>query len=193
MDTKAKYGISKRHAILLFVQMILTIIGFAAQVGIMVFIAGHGLDALMLVSSITIILAFLAVLCYGIFGFKKSKIFYFVAIGLFMASILINNILPFRGTVQKIFLTLLFGSMGAFLFTQEKFKLSNIIIALAALFSLVFSIYSTITANVNSLGPVEENVLPVIMMYISIWTPVILSGVFGVSYLVREEKKAAKN
>ena len=193
MDTKAKYGISKRHAILLFVQMILTIIGFAAQVGIMVFIVGHGLDALMLVSSITIILAFLAVFCYGIFGFKKSKIFYFVAIGLFMASILINNILPFRGTVQKIFLTLLFGSMGAFLFTQEKFKLSNIIIALAALFSLVFSIYSTITANVNSLGPVEENVLPVIMMYISIWTPVILSGVFGVSYLVREEKKAAKN
>lgn len=190
MDTKAKFGLSKRNAIFLFVQMIFTILGFAAQMGIMIFLIANGLDTFMLISSISILLAFLAIFAYGIYGYKKSNAFYYAAIGFFLFAILMNNILPFRDTFQKILLTMLFGAFAAFILAQKNFKLSLIVVCVASLLSLVFSIYSTVTANVNSLGPIEQNVLPAIMMYVSIWTPVIISLVFAATTLAREEKKA---
>jgi len=190
MDTKAKFGLSKRNAIFLFVQMIFTILGFAAQMGIMIFLIANGLDTFMLISSISILLAFVAIFAYGIFGYKKSNAFYYAAIGFFLFAILMNNILPFRDTFQKILLTMLFGAFAAFILAQKNFKLSLIVVCIASLLSLVFSIYSSVTANVNSLGPIEQNVLPAIMMYVSIWTPVIISLVFAATTLAREEKKA---
>ena len=190
MDTKAKFGLSKRNAIFLFVQMIFTILGFAAQMGIMIFLIANGLDTFMLISSISILLAFVAIFAYGIFGYKKSNAFYYAAIAFFLFAILMNNILPFRDTFQKILLTMLFGAFAAFILAQKNFKLSLIVVCIASLLSLVFSIYSSVTANVNSLGPIEQNVLPAIMMYVSIWTPVIISLVFAATTLAREEKKA---
>lgn len=190
MDTKAKFGLSKRNAIFLFVQMIFTILGFAAQMGIMIFLIANGLDTFMLISSISILLAFLAIFVYGIYGYKKNNAFYYAAIGFFLFAILMNNILPFRDTFQKILLTMLFGAFAAFILAQKNFKLSLIVVCIASLLSLVFSIYSSVTANVNSLGPIEQNVLPAIMMYVSIWTPVIISLVFAATTLAREEKKA---
>lgn len=190
MDTKAKFGLSKRNAIFLFVQMIFTILGFAAQMGIMIFLIANGLDTFMLISSISILLAFVAIFAYGIYGYKKNNAFYYAAIGFFLFAILMNNILPFRDTFQKILLTMLFGAFAAFILAQKNFKLSLIVVCIASLLSLVFSIYSSVTANVNSLGPIEQNVLPAIMMYVSIWTPVIISLVFAATTLAREEKKA---
>jgi hypothetical protein len=190
MDTKAKFGLSKRNAIFLFVQMIFTILGFAAQMGIMIFLIANGLDTFMLISSISILLAFVAIFAYGIYGYKKSNAFYYCAIALFLFAILMNNILPFRDTFQKILLTMLFGAFAAFIIAQKNFKLSLIVVCIASLLSLVFSIYSSVTANVNSLGPIEQNVLPAIMMYVSIWTPVIISLVFAATTLARQEKKA---
>ena len=190
MDTKAKFGLSKRNAIFLFVQMIFTILGFAAQMGIMIFLIANGLDTFMLISSISILLAFVAIFVYGIYGYKKNNAFYYAAIGFFLFAILMNNILPFRDTFQKILLTTLFGAFAAFILAQKNFKLSLIVVCIASLLSLVFSIYSSVTANVNSLGPIEQNVLPAIMMYVSIWTPVIISLVFAATTLAREEKKA---
>jgi hypothetical protein len=190
MDTKAKFGLSKRNAIFLFVQMIFTILGFAAQIGIMIFLIANGLDTFMLISSISILLAFVAIFAYGIYGYKKSNAFYYCAIAFFLFAILMNNILPFRDTFQKILLTMLFGAFAAFILAQKNFKLSLIVVCVASLLSLVFSIYSSVTANVNSLGPIEQNVLPAIMMYVSIWTPVIISLVFAATTLARQEKKA---
>jgi hypothetical protein len=190
MDTKAKFGLSKRNAIFLFVQMIFTILGFAAQIGIMIFLIANGLDTFMLISSISILLAFVAIFAYGIYGYKKSNAFYYCAIAFFLFAILMNNILPFRDTCQKILLTMLFGAFAAFILAQKNFKLSLFVVFIASLLSLVFSIYSSVTANVNSLGPIEQNVLPAIMMYVSIWTPVIISLVFAATTLAREEKKA---
>jgi hypothetical protein len=190
MDTKAKFGLSKRNAIFLFVQMIFTILGFAAQMGIMIFLIANGLDTFMLISSISILLAFVAIFAYGIYGYKKSNAFYYCAIAFFLFAILMNNILPFRDTFQKILLTMLFGAFAAFILAQKNFKLSLIVVCIASLLSLVFSIYSSVTANVNSLGPIEQNVLPAIMMYVSIWTPVIISLVFAATTLARQEKKA---
>jgi hypothetical protein len=170
--------------------MIFTILGFAAQMGIMIFLIAHGLDTFMLISSISILLAFVAIFAYGIYGYKKSNAFYYCAIAFFLFAILMNNILPFRDTFQKILLTMLFGAFASFILAQKNFKLSLIVICVASLLSLVFSIYSSITANVNSLGPIEQNVLPAIMMYVSIWTPVIISLVFAATTLARQEKKA---
>jgi len=190
MDTKEKYGISKRHAIMLFVQMILCIIGFLAQVGIFVFILINKLNSFMLMSSMSIILSFLAIFLYAIIGYKKeNKIYYSISIGLYLFAVLMNNILPFRDTFQRITLTLLFGVMFAYNFTQDRFRLSNMLILVSSILSLAFSIYSAITADVDSLGSVESNILPVIMMYTSIFTPIIITGLFGITNLVREEKR----
>ena len=192
MDTKEKYGICKRHAIMLFIQMIFTIIGFISQVGIMLFIAINNLDRIMLISSISIILAFISIFVYAIFGYKRSKFYYLFSISFFLLAILINNILPFRNMFQRIILTMLFGFVSSFIFTQERQKLSIIWLIVAGTLSLVFSMYSSITANPNSLGSVEDNILPAIMMYVSIFTPTIMTGVFGVTYLVRIETKRLK-
>ena len=188
MDTEKKLGISKKLAILLFVQMILTVVGFAAQVGILIFVIANSLDYFMVISSCSIILSFISVFIYGVYGHKKNEVYYVMAIVLFLIAVLVNNVLPFRDAVQKILLTLLFGALTAFIFTRKNYKLSNVIIIVAAVISLAFSVYSSITADVNSLGEVEENILPVIMMFISIFTPVITVGAIGSSNLAREVK-----
>ena len=189
VDTKQKYGLSKRHAILLFIQMLLTIFGLVAQIGILSFIIENQLDHIMRVSCISIILSYIAIYVYAIYGYRRSKNYYIVAIALFLVAILINNILPSRDMFQKITLTLLFGIFAAYIFTQDKFKISNVLMFAAAIVSLAFSIYSAIKADVSFLGPVSNVTIASIMMYTSIFTPVIMSGVFGVTYLVRCERQ----
>lgn len=51
--------------------------------------------------------------------------------------------------------------------------------------SLVFSIYSAITANVSFLGEVSQNRSRYLAMYLSIFVPVIMSGTFALTYSVR--------
>ena len=181
--------LSKTNRILLIIQMILVIVGLAAQLGIFIFMAINKLDSFMLVSSFTINLSFIAVLVYAIYGYKKNNHYYYIAILLFLLAILINNVLPYRVTTQKILLTLLFGTITGFLIAQDKKEIASSLILSSVILSVGFAIYSSITANPNALGPVEDNILPVIMMYISIFTPVIMSGLFAVTYRVRNEKE----
>ncbi|MBQ8451751.1 MAG: hypothetical protein IJ538_03130 [Clostridia bacterium] len=188
MDTETKFGLTKNNAMMLFLQMILTIVGFVAQIGLLTFIVKNGLNN-MLANSIAIILSFLSLFVYALFGYGKSKFYYIAAIAFFLLAILINNILPYRDTFQKILLTLLFGTMGAFMVAQDKFKLANILIFVAAILSLTFSIYSTITANVETVGDLSKTIVPVVMMYVSIFTPIIMTGAFGVTYLTRAKRK----
>lgn len=192
MNTKEKYDLDKRKAILLFVQMILIIIGFLAQIGILVLLCKDNLNPYMIVSSISIILSFIAAMVYAVFGYKKSGVYYLIAVGFFLFAILMNNILPFRDTTQRITLTILFGIFFAFLFTQKDYRLSHFLIIIGVLAALTFSIYSSITANVNSLGEVSNKVFAAIMMYTSIFTPVILSGLFGITCLVRNQRENNK-
>ncbi len=189
MYKKDKYGIKKSHAILLFIQMIFFIIGFLAQIGILIFVIKNNLEPIMIISSISIILSFIAIFIYAIYGFNKKDIYYIIAIAFFLLAILINNILPFRDIFQKITLTLLFGIYSSYIFALKNYKLSNYIILFATIISLTFSIYSSITSNINSLGTVENGFLTFLMMHISIFTPVIITILFGATCLVRNEKR----
>ncbi len=188
MDTKEKYGISRNHAILLFVQMILTIVGLLSQIGILIFLLTNHADTFMVLGSISIILSYLVIVLYAVFGYKKSFIYYLVAVLFFMIAILVNVLLPFRDVVQRILLSLLLVMMTLFVLFQDKYKFSNIVILVATVLSLGFSIYSLITSSVNNGGGNNTNFITVLLMALSIFTPVIVSGVFGVTYIVRKEK-----
>ena len=125
MDTVKKFGLEKNKAVLLFVQMILVCIGLLAQIGLLVYVCIYDPEWNMIASSICMILTYIAISVYATVGYKKDKIFYLCAIGLFLLAILFNMTVTFRDSVQKIFLTLLFGSLTAFAFKLDNFKVNS--------------------------------------------------------------------
>ena len=188
MDTVEKYGLKKSHAILLFVQMILIIIGLNIQVSVCVLSILFNLNIYILISCIAMIFAHVGVLTYGLIGYKKGQPFYFATIGLFLLAIVVNIVIPFRDIAQRILLTLLFGMMCVFPFKEKDYKFTNILLAIASLIALAFSIYSSITANPNNMGEVPT-IFPVIIMYLSIFAPLVLVGLFAVAYNARTYRK----
>ena len=188
MDTEEKYGLKKYHAILLFVQMILIIIGLNVQISVFVLSILFNLNIYILISCIAMIFAHVGVLTYGLIGYKKGQPFYFATIGLFLLAIVVNIVIPFRDITQRILLTLLFGMMCIFPFKEKDYKFTNILLAIASLIALAFSIYSSITANQNNMGEVPT-IFPVIIMYLSIFAPLVLVGLFAVAYNARSYRK----
>ena len=188
MNTEEKYGLKKYHAILLFVQMILIIIGLNVQISVFVLSILFNLNIYILISCIAMIFAHAGVLIYGLIGYKKGQPFYFATIGLFLLAIVVNIVIPFRDIAQRILLTLLFGMMCVFPFKEKDYKFTNILLAIASLIALAFSIYSSITANPNNMGEVPT-IFPVIIMYLSIFAPLVLVGLFAVAYNARTYRK----
>ena len=188
MDTKERYGINNRRAILLFVQMLLIKIGLVIQIFVTIFVAMHNLSPHMMVSSISMILAHVGVLFYGYLGYKKGRVFYYVTVGLFLLAILVNIAVPLRDIPQTVLLTILFGLMCVFPFKQENYKLTNILVFLAAIIALGFSVYSCIISNPNNLGD-NAKVFPEIVMYLSLFGPFILTCLFAAAYNARHEKE----
>ena len=187
MDTKEKYGIRNRQAILLFAQMILIKVGLIIQIFVLIFSIMHNLSPFMIASSVAMIIAHIAAVIYGYLGYKKGKVFYQLTIGMFLTAILVNIILPFRDIPQKVLLTLLFGLMSIFPFIQADYKRANILIFIAAVIALGFSIYSCITANPDSMGETGSG-FPTIIMYLSIFAPVVLVGLFGAAFNAKHER-----
>ena len=167
--------------------MILIKIGIIVQAFVAFFAISNKLEPYIIVSSISMALAHIGVLFYGYLGYKKGKVPYFITLGLFLVAIVVNIIIPYRDIPQRILLTLLFGVMCMFPFKQDNYKFTNIIIFIAALLSLGYSIYSTIVANPNNLGEAAK-VFPEIVLYLSLYAPVILVGLFGAAYNARYEK-----
>ena len=188
MDTEKTYGLKKSHAILLFIQMMLIIIGLNIQVCVLVLGIMFNLSIYMLISCIAMIIAHAGILVYGLTGYKKGQPFYFVTVGLFLLAIAVNIVIPFRDVSQRILLTILFGLMCVFPFKEKDYKFTNYLLAIASMFALAFSIYSSITANPNNMGEVP-NMFPVVVMYLSIFAPVILVGLFAVAYNARIERE----
>ena len=187
MKQKDRVKHRNRQGLFMIAQMILVKIGIAVQLLVLIFMAMHLTSAssiYMLISSILMLCAHVAALIYGYFGFRKSRVFYYVTIGFFLAAILVNIIMPFRDPAQMILLTLLFGIMCVFPFRQENYKLTNILILIAVVLALGFSIYSSITAKVDSIND-SNKVFPAIIMYLSIFAPVIMVGLFGSAYNTR--------
>lgn len=172
--------------------MVLVLIGLVTQLGLFIFAIVNKLNALMIVSYGVLLLAHIGAVVYGIIGYKRGPVRYFLLISAFLLAILINIILPFRDIPQRISLVLLFGLMSVFMFKQDDYKFENYLILIAEVVALFFSIYSAINADPNALGDVEYKVLATIFMYLSIFAPVMFVGFFGVSYNAKKSRKESK-
>ena len=189
MNTQEKYGIRNRQAILLFIQMLIIKLGIIIQSLVLIFEIINHMSAWMIVGTSFIILAHIGVFIYSYFGYKKGKVFYYVTVGSFLLSILIYNGIPYVSVVQHILLTLIFGLICVFALKQEDYKFANVIIFIAAALALGFGIYSSIIAKPDSIGDIEAKIVVEIAMYLSLFAPLIMVGVFGVAYNARHEKE----
>lgn len=189
MDTEKRLGIKKSKAVMLFIQMILVIYLLIVSVYLLVFVSVNNLGGWMIASYIFISLSVLSIICYSIIGYKKGHIFYTLAIVPFIAAVFVNILLPNRNTLQIAFLAILFALSFAFLIKQHDFKFTSIISYLMVIVSLVFSIYSAITAKIDFLGELSKNWPTYVAMYTSIFVPVVMTVTFALTYNVRYNRK----
>ncbi len=186
MDTLKTLGIKKDKAIMLFVQMILSVILLAASIYLLVFISINDLGGWMISSYIFITLSVLAIMTYGIIGYKKKEFAYLLAIIPFLGAILVNILLPQRNAVQIALLTVLFALVSIFLVKQKDKKINSFVSILMVVVALAFSIYSSITAKLDFLGHMmSSGWYTYLAMYLSIFIPTIMSSTFALTYNVR--------
>ena len=188
MDTEKKYGIKKDKAILLFFQMLLTVVISITALYLLIFVSVHNLGGWMISSYIFILISALAIIAYGIIGYKKGEVAYLLAIIPFAVAVFINILLPQRNVWQIAFLSILFALVIAFLLKQKDSKVNVVISILMVVASLTFSIYSAITARLDFLGEMSAQWYTYFAMYLSIFIPTIMSGTFALTYNVRLTK-----
>lgn len=188
MDTVKRFGIKKSKAILLFVQMLLTLFLLVVSIYLLVFSISNNLGGWMISSYVLITVSVIAAICYSIVGFKKGYGVFRLSILPFLAAVLVNVLLPNRETFQIALLTILFAPTFAFLLRPNDWKFTSVIGLLMLVVSLTFSIYSAIKADVSFLGEVSKNWPTYVAMYASIFIPTVMSTMFGLVYNVRSEK-----
>lgn len=115
IDTQKKYGFSKTNAIMLFLQMIFVIIGFinaclSVYDGVM-----SGLGMANVIVAIVDVLAFVAIIHYGIMGFRRKDDLAFISVVyVFTAALLVKQILLYDDVVVKVIVGFAFGISFAF-------------------------------------------------------------------------------
>ena len=189
MDTLKKYGIKKSKAILLFVQMILTIILLITSVYLLIFVISNKLGGWMISSYVLIILTVLTIIEYGIYGYKKDDVIYRLSIVPFLLAIFVNILMPNRTIIQEALLILLLLAVFAFLIMQSNSKYCSIASYEMIVLSLVFSVYSSITADTQFLGELSASWITYLAMYLSIFVPTITSTTLALTYSVRRSRK----
>ena len=110
---------------------------------------------------------------------------YILSIIPFMIVVFVNILIPSRNIFQQALLILLLISLVIFVLKQEDPGFINIVAFAMLAVALVFSIYSAINANTQFLGPVKDNWLTYVSMYLSIFTPTIVSFTYLVAYNAR--------
>ena len=188
MDTLKRFGIKKPLAIMLFIQMILTILLLITSIYLLSFVIANKLGGWMIASYIFITLSVIAVIAYSVCGYKKGFDIYQLSIIPFLVAVFVNVLLPNRATFQMALLTILFALTFAFLLRQKDERFTFVIGLLMIFVSLMFSIYSSITANIHFLGDVSENWPTYLAMYLSIFVPSIMSCTFTLTYMVKAAK-----
>ena len=188
MDTEKRFGIKKGKAILLFVQMVLVLLLLAMSIYLLVFVSSNNLGGWMIASYILILTSVASIILYAFVGYKKGMVAYLTSVVPFLGAILVNILLPQRNAFQVAVLAILFALTFAFLCKQKDKRFTYVISLCMVAVSLVFSIYSAITANVSFLGEVSQNWPTYLAMYLSIFVPVIMSGTFALTYSVRMDK-----
>ena len=165
--------------------MALTVLLLITSVYLLFFVAINGLGAWMITSYIFITLSVLAIVCYSVIGYKKGDVAYQLAIIPFMAAVFVNVLLPQREPFQVALLTLLFALTFGFLLRQKDRKFAYIVSLLMVFISLVFSVYSSVKADVRFLGEISENWPTYVAMYLSIFIPTIMSGTVALTYSLK--------
>jgi len=188
MNTEEKFGLKKQTALLLFLQMVLTVFILAVAVYLLIFVIANNLGGWMITSYIFITISVLAVACYSFIGYKKGEIAYFAAIIPYLVAIFVNILLPNRDTFQVGVLSVLFALASVFLASIKNKKLTRYISIAMVLVSLTFSIYSSVTANTQFLGEISSAWPTYVAMYSSIFVPTIMSGTFALISYVRSLK-----
>lgn len=188
MDTEKRFGIKKPKAILLFWQMILTLVLFVAAVYLLIFAISNSLGGWMIATYVFVILSIMAILVYGAYGYRKGDVAYQLAAVPFLLAVFINVLLPGRETLQVALLCLLFALTFGFLLRQKDRRFTNgIAIAMVAV-SLTFSIYSSVKADTGFLGELSTNWPTYVAMYLSIFIPTVTSGTLALTYNVRSTR-----
>ncbi len=187
MDTQERFGLSRGKGIALLVQMILILLATGSTVFILWFSAANGLGALFTCSYAVVLAAYVAVIFYAAYGYKKDDAYFLGALYAFCAAILLQILLPFRTTFQVAALVLLFGLTIAFAQRLHQKAADGLLLGMLG-FAAAFSVFSTFTARVDTLGDLAANGWSVSAMYLSIWTPVILTVTLGLAYSVRRAR-----
>lgn len=189
MDTKTRYGISKPKAIALLLQLIPIVLATASTVFVLWFSIAYNTGALFVSAYTAVLISYAAIIFYASYGHKKDDRYFLGAVYAFCVAIQLNILLPFRTTYQLVTLTVLFGLYIAFAQRIKNTKAADILLLCMLVFAVAFSVYSTATARTENLNELSENVLSVSAMYISIWTPVIMTVTFALAYSVRKKKQ----
>lgn len=189
MDTENRFGLKKSKAIALFFQMILIILATLCTGYVLVFGIINNAGALFVTAYCVVLISYVAVIFYATYGYRKDDPFFLGAIYAFCAAILLNILLPFRTTYQLVTLTLLFGLYIAFAQRLKNIKTANVLMICMVIFAVAFSVYSTITAKTENMNNISGSFFSISAMYISIWTPVIMTVTIGLSYSERRKKQ----
>ena len=188
MDTVKKYGLKKAKALLLFLQMLLISFMFITAVYLLIFTIKYNLGGWMILSYVFIFISILSIILYAIIGYKKGNIAYICATSPFLIALFINILIPYRDTFQIAMLVIVFALAFLFMFKLDSYKLNSILSILMIVFSMSFSIYSSIHANVNFLGEIHTSFLAYLAMYLSIFIPVIMTSTFALTYNIRNTR-----
>ena len=188
MDTIKKYGLKKSKALLLFLQMFLIAFMSITAVYLLIFTIKNNLGGWMILSYVFILISILSIILYAIIGYKKGEVAYICAIAPFLFAVFINILIPYRDTFQIAMLVIVFALAFLFMFKLDSYKLNSIISILMIVFSMSFSIYSSIQANVNFLGEISASFAIYAAMYLSIFIPVIMTSTFALTYNIRNTR-----
>ncbi|GEM_PF-6696919 len=76
-EIQRQYGVSKKHATFLAIQMLFVILGTILTVALIIRQFQTGVETLNLASNIVSLIAYLAIIIYACHGFKKENKYYF--------------------------------------------------------------------------------------------------------------------
>ncbi len=189
MGIKKKLGINTPKAVLLAVQIILTLFLLAVSIYLLVFVSINNLGGWMIASYVQITISALALLMYFAIGHRKGKMAYYLAILPFLGAVFVNILLPQRNTFQIAILTVLYGLVIAFMIRQENIRFTFWMSLLMVAVSLTFSIYSAITANVSFLGDIGSHWFTYMAMYVSIFVPTVMSFTLALIYNIKATRE----
>lgn len=145
IDTQKKYGFSKTNAIMLFLQMIFVIIGFinaclSVYDGVM-----SGLGMANVVVAIVDVLAFVAIIHYGIMGFRRKDDLAFIGVVyVFTAALLVKQILLYDDVLVKVIVGAAFGISFAFAQRLKDHKYAKACLNIISLLLLIAAVFLTV-------------------------------------------------